>query len=498
MIAAVFLCQDAAAQDPFTQLRGGAGDQMTSGFSDRNLNNTQGFVYGNAVERNYNQWFQTLYVPPVPPVLGEELHNGGPSTDRSSVASFEREIFFGGYAIIAGQGELSAKDTERVAAYHAARQQLLQEIQAKFEGLAGASLDARRVELAGLAAQQNDRLQALAVDAEAIRTNLDWAISIFKFRIAPRFVAFRFDRTAAEFSRFFTAAYFYGGLSAEQRFLLMEAAYEPPPGPDGKTVAWTAGDTIFFLPAMARIRLPASLPPALEEKLRAFTAEKDNLKSELRSAVLRDDFFFISTRTKRLTELAEQQAPRFAALEVLAEEIRVGLAGLGLPEQPVNPSLPADLTRRVGDFYTRKVEVQRELLTQLRQLRSKHPASKFEIVRQGDGLAIARTGLDPEPMAGLKEFNDKLAVRYAAFAGESEALRRDIQHYLERNPQTTARTVDQVAMEFGKAYAARENWDRYRYYSRAVLEPGLSPAQRRLLFNAAAWSLEHFGGSSQP
>ena len=51
-------------------------------------------------------------------------------------------------------------------------------------------------------------------------------------------------------------------------------------------------------------------------------------------------------------------------------------------------------------------------------------------------------------------------------------LRRDIQDYLERSPQRGTRTVDQLAGDFARAYAARENGDRDRDYTRAVLEPG--------------------------
>ena len=110
------------------------------------------------------------------------------------------------------------------------------------------------------------------------------------------------------------------------------------------------------------------------------------------------------------------------------------------------------------------------------------------MIEQGDGTA----GID------LLEINAGQARHYTAFAAESEILRRDIQRYLDSSPQRGTRTVDQLAGDFAKAYAAREIRDHYRDYSRAVLEPGLSAAQRRLLFQAAVTELEKTDGSNQP
>jgi len=411
--------------------------------------------------------------------------------------NIDHETFYAAYTFEASAGELSAKDNKRVAAYLEASRQLLDEIQAKFQELGSAAPAVRAAGLAQLAAQQDGRLRALAGDAEAIRLALVSSIHYFDPALFERRGRSSDASTRTTLELLFAAS-FYAGLSTEQRLLLPEIAFEQASPLRKEVQGWTKGSGFFFLPATARIQPPADLPPALEEKIRTFVREKENLKSELRRAALRDDHFFSWKRSRQLTALAEQQAPRFAALDTLAEEIRVELTGLGFPDQTESLALPSDLTERVGSFYARKAEARRKLLTRLRELRSEYPAGKFEIVRQGDGLAIVQSSADPKAEASLAEFNASQARRYTAFARESEILRRDIQHRLASNPQRSARTVDQLAADFARAYAVRENGDRYRDYTHAVLEPGLSPAQRRLLFQAATAELEQTGRSIQP
>ena len=436
---------------------------------------------------------QLLSIPPRPPALGEELPIvAGAGSSRSTAANFTRETFYGAYAILLGRNQFSANETERFAAYRKTRQKLVEEIQAKFETLSGAAPDTRAAALREFAAQQEDQVQALAAVAEAIRNDLAHVGSLYRFNSQIRGGATRSGDSARDMIFLFSVAYYYAGLSTEQRLLLTEIAYDQSAG-FGNDKPEAAGDSdhyFNFLPATARIRLPANLPPSLEEKIQAFTREKESLKNDLRSAVLRDDYFFSQQRTRRFVALDKQQAPRFAALDILAEEIRVGLTGFRYPDQPGQAALPADLTRRVGDFYARKVEVQRELLKRLRSLRGEFPSARFDIARQGDGLAIVQTAAGTKGAASLTEFNASLAGRYTAFASESEILRRDIQRYTEASPNRVARTVDQLAADFAKAYAAQENWNRYRDYYRAVLAPGLSPAQRRLLFQSATMELD--------
>lgn len=496
-------------RDPFVIMRGGAGDQMDS-------RSYRGMMWEGSMAQwpspeaydraRYFDLTQHVPIPPAPPALGEPLPPAlSPGFARSLAPDFAREIFYGGYVIAESLGKLTPKEASRVVAYRDTRRQLLTEIRAKLAELSGATPAARQAGLAELAARQDGRLQALADEAEALRDEFAWVQQVFRIKIVLPAGPFRLEQTEdgarmtvqksgpapgniAELPLMFSAAYFYAGLSTEQRLLLEETGYGPVDD----------GGGFSFLPATARLTLPASLPPSLAEKISTFARQKESLKSELRDAIVHDDSFLNSTRTRRLAELATRQAPRWAALEALAEEIRVGLAAVGASGEVEDPGLPAELVQRIGQFNARKVEARRELLNRLRQLRSEHPDASYDIVRQGDGLAIAAADANARPAPGLAEFNANQARLYTAFAAESEVLRRDVQRYLDASPQRGTRTVDQLAGDFARAYAARENRDRYRDYSRAVLEPGLSAAQRRLLYQSALADPETSNGPSQP
>ena len=137
VVTAVCLNQSATAQnggpDPFTQLRGGAGEQMMAPSADGIRGVTQGLSsdergldYTTYEQARYYGLMQMLFVPPVPPALGEGLPSGwGAGFGNSPVPDYERETFYGGYALLVGQKKLSMKETERIAAYRGTRQQLL-------------------------------------------------------------------------------------------------------------------------------------------------------------------------------------------------------------------------------------------------------------------------------------------------------------------------------------------------------------------------------------
>ncbi len=482
--------------DSFQLMHNDQGEQMRPAFSN---GDDYGQTFPNSIDFNF--WGYPLYfshtrgipIPPLPPALDEDMPFGGfAGTVRLPAASCSREIFYGPYAAWPVSNQWSPKGTEQIAAYQNARANLLREIQVKLDQLRDAPPAARRAALAELATQQEARSQAVEADAEAIRLDLKSADVKYYLIGPPPFGNARDDRANEQSLRLFRAIFFLDGLSVEQRQLIAEIAYSPDVAAQNEKSASGEGhgDVIFFLPATARIRLPANLPPTLQTKVQAFTAEKESLKTELRQAALQENDFSVSRRTQRLAALAAAQAPRFAALDALAEEIRVEFADSGEFDQSGQSGLPADLTQKVGDYYSRKIKVRREVLARLRQLRVEFPAAQFDVTRQGEGLTIVGNAPSAESVAGLAAFNARLSSRYAAFASEHEVLRKELQRYADANPAKVARTVNQLAIDFAKAYAEQEKANRYRNYFRAVLEPGLSAVQRRLLFQSAAEELD--------
>ncbi|HVU22818.1 MAG TPA: hypothetical protein VHE13_01760 [Opitutus sp.] len=496
LAAAGFLSRPASAgyetdnpADPFVQMRTNTGEEMMRNLPD------QEFRYDGTLNAHWGIGGVPLFVPPPAPLLGAESSGppggfwGLPGTDCAL------EIFYGGYAILASEHKLSRADIARVAAYRRARARLFIEIKASIDQLAGTAPAVRRAALTELATKQAARLRELQSEAGALWKAFSWAGSTFGYDIQVVTGAPGPEPDAAQ-SELFLAAYFFDGLSIDQRELLLEMAYKrvlasPHEDADQPT-------DLFFLPAPARLQLPADLPPAIASRVREFIQQKNVLQADLRRAIHQPHFVLTSTRTRRLAELAEKQAPGFAALASLADEIRVGLADLGFPEQPGDLSLPAGLTQRVGRFYAQKVQLRRELLNRLWSLRNEFIGAKFELVHQGDGLAIAQSGSSGPPAKLLETFNARQAHEYTALAAESAGLRREIEAYLANHPGGQLRSVDQLAADFVTAYQARENANRFRGYQRAVLEPGLSPAQRRLMFSAALTAANMAPDAAQP
>jgi hypothetical protein len=504
VISFACICQCLSGQaynpssDPLVERTINHGEQMMapSNWAGGRLSDFDNFA--NPSWNYYNAALPTLYLPPRPPTIaGDMLGSWGTNGRSGFAAKIDREPFYAAYTYLASLNELTAKGDQRVDAYQKQRGPLLDEIRATFEKLEGASPTARAAGLSEVAARQAGRLQTLAAEAEAIRLELVGSRhNYYAASLVGRNLLY--TGSTEPIVEMLFASSFFAGLTTEQRLLLPEIAHDQQATPRKSGGEWTSGTAFYFLPATARIRPPTGLPAALETKIRTFVHEKEDLKNELRAAVLRHNYFFSSKRTRLLTALAEQQAPRLAALEVLAEEIRVGLAGMGFPDQMADQSLPADLTQRVGDFYTRKVEVRRELANRMRELRLEFPGARFEIVQRGNGLAIISSAIISEAEASLEAFNAQQGEKYTAFAKESEVIRQEIQKHLAKLSHGSTRTVDQLAADFAKAYSARENQERSREYIRAVLEPGLSTLQRRLLFQEAVADVEQNGGRLDP
>jgi hypothetical protein len=253
---------------------------------------------------------------------------------------------------------------------------------------------------------------------------------------------------------------------------------------------------------MARIRLPAEMPDELRLKIEAYRNEKAALKQEIRTVLYKEDrSFFDYRRTNALKALAEQQAARFSALEQAAEEIRAGLAPLANPAKPPTIALPHDLLERVGRYWDAKDLWQKTMLAKLEALRNALPEDRVEFVRQKDSLQIQvvanrRSKQDVAAkrdalLAELAPFNAEHAASYAALARDKEMLRTEVLKAASAIAgRTSTKSIEMLLAEFSYAFSLQERWDRFAEYETAVLQPGLSPEQRRLLFGAAIESLD--------
>lgn len=461
--------------------------------------------------------YRPIYFPPVPPALGEPIPV---NTTRTSLAKFAPPSVLGGYVYEPFYAPLSPllftenldrKRREKLDGYRAARTAALEALHAKLDSLQSADAGARQQALASFAAEQAPALAALETTAEELRDNFvnggffqagsDWN-TMRRWRLGDNT---RWESTTDEIKVMTGAAFFQDGLSPAQRRLLRELAMEltdslQVPGADISLDA--PGPFFYFAPEMARIRLPIDLPPELAAKITAYQDQKAALKAELRDILYKQDrTLFDFKRVAALKVLAEQQAQRLAALEQLAEEIRVGLAPLPNPASPPALPLPRELATRISTYLNQKAEWQRAMLARLESLRSDFPEDRVEYIRQGSGLAIQIVANRRSPaettarrtaaLATLATFNAEQNERYVALSRDKEILRADVLKAVTGAlGQAGSKSIDQLLRQFAYAFGQQERWERYHDYEIAVLQPGLSAAQRRLLFGAAVEKLD--------
>jgi hypothetical protein len=305
---------------------------------------------------------------------------------------------------------------------------------------------------------------------------------------------------------FESALYYQRGLSPAQQDLLREIILELTP-PSSPTTAETSPDrlrVLSFSPAPARFRLPPQIPEDLAHLLDRYQAAKDALKHELKSEIVHVGRSGSSSRRVSAFEsLAERQAPDFAHLEELAEEIRWRLETVpGVTPLQTASNLPVPLVERIGRYLEKKAELQDELTLALNQLRARHPDERFEFARAAGGLNLVRAssgwGRRHRATAGLEqelaEFNAKHHASLMELDREKDGIEAAVRQFTEAlQARAPTYNLDQLLREFAATSAVQQQWARYADYRDAVLLPGLAPAQRRLLFGAGMLRLSPSG-----
>lgn len=458
-----------------------------------------------------------IFLPPTPPALGEPLRGdkSGPTLASLSLPptlrSYIYEIFYAPLSALMFSEDLSRKRRETLDAYLAARTQAVTALRAKLDSLSGADPDTRSRELTAFASTQAAALASLESTAESIRDNLvngslfqsgvDWN-NLRDWRLGDDT---RWESQADEIKVITGSVFFQEGLSTPQRLLLRELAMELSDSlrsPDAEIALNAPGPYLYFSPAAARIRLPANLPPELDAKIDEYRAKKTVLKNELRDALYRGDrAFWESTRINALKSLAAKQAPEFAAIEQLAEEIRVGLSAFPNPARPAALPVPPALMKRIAAYIGEKAAWQKAMVEKQSALRAQFPDDRIEFSRSEGRPAlqiVASRRSKPElktkreaAQAELATFNATQRKSYDALVKEKELVSAEILQIAgSLASRAPVKSIDQLLVEFGHSLGQQENWLRYADYETAVLQPGLSPEQRRLLFGAALEKLD--------
>ena len=417
-----------------------------------------------------------IIYPPNPPPLGAPLPIRDASAMKAGIPA-ELTSFLGDpfYAPLSArlvatgaEGKLSDALRARVDAYRATKIALQAELRATIDLLRETDAGARLAGLEQFAREQTPRVAALEERAEELRRDLAAGSDGLRGGASR----------GSEATALRAAAFFQEGLSPDQRRLLRDAALEKETSAGGAQ----GGSWFLFSPAGARVPPFSGLTPELAAKVKAYQEGKNALKRELCGAVMR------SGSVSALAELAAQQAPRFVALESVAEEIRRGLVVRNDPtRRPELPPLPAALDARIVAYRREKLDLQKALLVRVEGVTksvtgASHPGDRHA---SGEGSVAQQQEKVREAIAAYTREN---AARYAALDKERDAIRGELARLSNANAKGTpasAASADALLKKFSDSMQQIEFWRNYRDYQIAVLQPGLSPEQRRLLFDAA-------------
>lgn len=428
-----------------------------------------------------------VYFPATVPALETELPSAPAVRDPiwNDLATEANELFFAPLSSRLAKGGLDRRMRERLELYRRKRSAALTELRQSLAAAETSSppappTDAALAELAATAdVLRRDLYRGgfLVADADW-NQHRNWRLGDASTKRTPQ------ELLADELAVLRAATYYQEGLSAPQRQLLREivielaAALGDTDRDDSSDFA--PDETIFFLPHGSRLRVPVEIPRALAAQIDAFTAQKRALKRELRDALFSLDRDSDSKRERALRELAAQQEPRFLDLERAAEAIRRELAGVD-SVRPAAPrsDLPRELEQRIETYLRNKTNLQRV---------ARQQAQPDATARDGKKEKSAEAA-----RAALAAFEAENRNRIVALAAEARALREEVARHAANSPGGARKSVDALLADFATAFKQQQLRALYQDYRTAVLQPGLTPAQRDLLFNAAVAALDLTG-----
>jgi hypothetical protein len=501
---------------------------------------------GQSTTATATQTTKVFYFPPDPFTLGGPvtLHqstltiNGKVFHPPAELASYVNEFFLPALGSRLASHNLGEADTTRLEAYRKTRDELAAELIQHLEAVQSLDPTKREAALREFAQIQTPRIAALERDAEEIRQQLlrtkwfedsiDW-FSGRLWRVGDANLSGYFA-AAAEFQTVRASAFYRPGLSVDQRWLLREIAVEiRDAAPTGRSPLQRDAGGIFFLPDTGRVTFPPDLPAATAAKVDQFVRDKAALKQELRELVVAFDQKSTAERSKAFAALEDRQIPRRVALETLADEIRREVATLSVA--PPAPALPAALVQKIENYKRDRVALNHELMQELRAhpttlVSNQRPtlardpfnptAAQFDHPSPAD---VDRPHFPPlqnpsdvladraaEERAQItKDFQQANAGRYRALQDQLTAIREELSSLAAAQtdqktgrPMTAQQLVDQFNLAARQFQTTGNHQSVFTQCQRAMLEPGLSPEQRRLLFVAgqpAAEPVLSFSGS---
>jgi hypothetical protein len=491
-------------------LAGRSGAQGSSSFP-------QAPVYNDGVAASRYLPRVAIFFPPNPPPLGRAVSaaaaQSGRLTAPQELAAHVNEIFYPPLGTRLATKTLNDKLRAQLEQYRAAKTALQAELHKELERLRDAEPAARAGELAAFARRQTPKIAELEKSAEQLRRDLitrdtTWS-AVREWRLGDSAKRGFSPLEIAQVMRSY--AFYQNGLLPAQRRLLREISLELAMAADSTDKATAAQPYLFFPPEPARVLLPDDAPAEVAAKMAAYQTKKSLLKKELYDTVYSHDgekFAFLGSTLKRL---ADKQAPRIAELEKLAEEIRVGLAEVPEPARVSERSpLPPTLQARAASLVVHLDSAQKEAAAKIRGIlaeardvpmqssyRFEADGLKYVIIASAGGRG-GRGGRGTPPSPEDRARVEAVRAQFAAVAdaygrtladavNERDALAVEIGRSLGTSKPEAVNTALMTAI---RVATARENENAYRHYRVAVFQPGLSPEQRRLLFDGVVENLQ--------
>lgn len=447
--------------------------------------------------------------PPVPPALGAPIPRvtttGGTSSPRAELRPYVNEIFYPQLSAQLGAKTLSGRERAELESYRLEKTELQAQLQTELSRLRSSDPATRAQELAAFARVQTPKVQALEAWAERLRKKLieggqDWSAQREWWlgrTVEPAY-------SPAEIAMVMRAhAYYLDGLLPAQRRLLREVSLELTIAADSTAKATAAQPYVFFPPEPARVMFPPDLPTDVAAKIARYETKKSALKKELYDEVIAIDgarIPLLSGHTGRA--LAHRQAAPLAELDDLAEEIRQSLAHLvdrtpAAERTPLSPTLThraEELIKTFADAQRTAVQKANAIVESARDL-----PILITFNAGNDGLTHSLRPSPPrnrpsekirQQIAGVQAALTNVATEYgvelARLINEMNATKRDIAAE-SGGQERAAETALAIAV---RSAIQEERNELYADYRTAVFQPGLSPEQRRLLFDGTMERLD--------
>jgi hypothetical protein len=443
--------------------------------------------------------------PPLDRTIGKLPPASGRLTAPVEAAADVGEFFYPQFATRLSSGTpLPEKLRRSLNEYHATKLVLLKDLRAELARTQAAEPAARAQALQALARRQAATFATQERNADQLRRDLleadrDWS-DYREWHLRDKQ---RRGFSPLEIAQVMRAyAYFQNGLTPAQRRLLLEITVDLSAAVDNVTKA-AAQPHQFFSPEPARVQLPDHVAPDVSARMAAYQTKKAALKKELYDTIQAHDGAGLTFFRNTFGALAEKQAPAFAELERIADEIRVGLGAQTVATKPSERSpLPAAISARLAILVRARVTAQAEATHKVEAVmaRGRGVPARVTYTFEESGLKFivlpfpGRAGMPAEGKKAVEQMTADITAiaadygaRLAEFVNDRDAIRKEAATALVTEDPAT---IERALLAAVRLNQAEENADAYREYRLAAFEPGLSLPQRYLLFDAAIQRLE--------